>query len=51
MASGAGLTLAWSGAALACLVLVVAAALTVRAFWNYTTPAPPCTGALQPATD
>ncbi|MFF9045161.1 MFS transporter [Streptomyces parvulus] len=51
MASGAGLTLAWSGAALVCLVLVVVAALTVRAFWNYTTPAPHRTGALQPATD
>ncbi|RSO02220.1 MFS transporter, partial [Streptomyces sp. WAC 06783] len=26
---------AWSGAALACLVLVVGAALTVRPFWRY----------------
>ncbi|MEV5013487.1 MFS transporter [Streptomyces rochei] len=37
MASGAGMTIAWSGAALVCLGLVVAGALAVRAFWNYST--------------
>lgn len=35
MASATGITLAWSGAALACLLLVVAAALAVRPFWRY----------------
>ncbi|MGP3775373.1 MFS transporter [Streptomyces sp. SDT5-1] len=41
MASGAGLTLAWSGAALVCLVLVIVGALAVRAFWNYSTQVSP----------
>ncbi|OKI02060.1 MFS transporter permease [Streptomyces sp. CB02923] len=51
MASATGLTLAWSGGALVCLVLVAAAALAVRPFWRYDTGTPaPDTKLPQPQT-
>ncbi|MET9080723.1 MFS transporter [Streptomyces sp. NPDC004237] len=36
-AAGAGMTFAWTGGALMCLGLVVAGAVAVRSFWNYST--------------
>jgi len=35
MAAGTTLTIAWSGSALLCVVLVIAIALSVRPFWHY----------------
>ena len=39
MASTTSLTFAWSSGAVLCLILVLAGALGVRAFWRYTIPA------------
>ena len=36
MAAAAGLTIAWTGAALACIPVVLLIALAVRPFWRYT---------------
>jgi len=42
MAAATGLTIAWSGSAAVCFVLVLIAGFSVRSFWHYqTTPAAP----------
>ncbi|MFH8753578.1 MFS transporter [Streptomyces rimosus] len=55
MASATGITLAWSGAAVACLILVVGAALAVRPFWRYAassaSPASPASSASSASSD
>jgi hypothetical protein len=40
MAAAAGLTIAWTGAALACIPVVLLIALAVRPFWRYTAGSP-----------